>query len=82
MVGTVLKFRMYHDGDFTELFLLGCSPSALIELTSTPEEGNRASQAVPEVFCTEWLCIVWCIVCVLMLQSGHVLDVSGCNLFL
>ena len=39
----------------TSELLLGCSLSALIGQTSTPEEGNRGSWVVPEVFRTEWL---------------------------
>ena len=39
------------------LLLLGCSLSVLIEQTSTLEEGNRRSRAVPEVSRTEWLCV-------------------------
>ena len=66
--------------------LLGCSLSALIEQTSTPEEGNRGSQrsSVQSGCVCECLngssdghsSIMPCIVRVLMLQSGHVSDVS------
>ena len=33
--------------------MLACSPVALIEQTSTLEEGNRGFQAIPEIIRTE-----------------------------
>ena len=58
------------------LLLLGCSPSALIEQTNTPEEGNRDPRVVPEVFRTEWLC-VWITVDVLMGRETGTLPLCG-----
>ena len=71
------------------LLLLGCSLLVLIELTSSPEEGNSGSRAVPEVYRTEWLCvcgclngsgdcyfsIMWGIVCVIMSEWACVSSV-------